>query len=372
MKIECSINSIWAAEVKKQSGYNYQELDTVLDKAWHKNLPAFVENIPTQEELLIFQKWAAHLHNQGIKNLIVIGIGGSSLGAKAIQHFSLDYSNNLVFWEGTHPSILRRYSIILERKGVAILWISKSGTTLESRVNLSLAREFFTGVPEYFITSYPDKIADLCTDSSRIFTFPESLGGRYSVCSAVGLVPISFINGSIEKFVKGYQDGNQSFGINVASCENHAKKMAHDLFLLLSQDKYNNVIFWVYAHELKMWGLWLVQLWGESLGKSIEIKAMPHIAKGPEDQHSMLQYFMATAPDAIHIFTHTQSYDPINTILIGATNTYLENHNLWEIIQAQMLSIEMALTDKGIPVCEYVFPNLYQETLGKATEDLCN
>ena len=60
-------------------------------------------------------------------------MGGSSLGAKAIREFGFFDKEKLLFWEGPHPWVLKNYSTILENQDSALLWISKSGTTLESR-----------------------------------------------------------------------------------------------------------------------------------------------------------------------------------------------------------------------------------------------
>ena len=369
MKIECSVNSIWKDHIDSTPVYNYKELDSIYANFWKKYQPSFVNSVATKEDILCFKQWAARLHTSGIKHLVVIGIGGSSLGAKAIQSFCLDSSYTLVFWEGVHPAVLRKYSRLLEKKNVAILWVSKSGTTLESRVNLSLAREFFAGVPEYFVTSYPEVIKDLCTDPSRIFIIPENLGGRFSVASSVGLVPMAFLDLSIEDFVKGYGDGVQSFAISIPSHENHAKIMASHLYTLLTKHNYQSVVFWIYSHELMGWGDWIVQLWAESIGKSTHIKALPYILKGSEDQHSIFQYFMSTSNEALHLFTHTRTYAPIDTIVSSSGESF-DGHTLWHILESQMLGIELALTDRKRPICEYAFPALYKEHIGKVEADL--
>ena len=124
--------------------------------------------------------------------------------------------------------------------------------------------------------------------------------------------------------------------------ENIAKETALELYKVLSLG-YQGVIFWIYAHELLGWGDWIVQLWSESLGKNPDVKALPYSVKGPEDQHSLLQFFQEGPNQYIHIFCHTKSYAPYNARISSDHNGPFVNHTLWEILNAQMQGIQLSL-----------------------------
>ncbi len=358
MEIEFSKNQFWKSNIDQP---DFQTIEKELEDGWHTWEPSFVKDYTKKKEFKRMEKWAREIQQQGVKHLIVIGIGGSSLGAKALQKYSLNGSDKLVFLEGPHPQILKQYSKILKEKDIAILWVSKSGSTLESLTNLSIVREFFKNIPEYFITSNPEKLNKLCNDPERIFMIPKDLGGRFSVVSSVGIMPGLFAGLPMNDFLRGFQNANDSFHISIPIFENHAKIMALELYSML-QSGYHGIVFWIYSCDLRAWGDWVVQLWGESLGKKTNIQALPYVARGPEDQHSLLQYFMAGPNKYIHIFTHTKSYDPINIKLPNTLEAHIAaGHSLYEILQAQMSSIESALSEEKRPVSQYMFPLLYKE-----------
>ena len=365
MNIELSKNKPWQ---ELQPELDHQKIDRKLDDAWNQWTPAFVTDYIRRDELKKITEWANHLKKK-IDYLIVIGMGGSSLGAKAIQQYGFQNHHKLLFWEGTHPSLLKKYSKILEKQKAALLWISKSGTTLESRANLATVREFFDDCPEYFVTSYPDQVADLCADSSKIFKIPENLGGRFSVISPVGIMPSSFIDADTSGFFDGFCRANDEYHISSPIEENQAKKTAHELFSLLTSGFYG-VVFWVYSRELLGWGDWMVQLWGESIGKDKHIEVLPYLAKGPEDQHSLLQFFQEGPNKYVHIFCHTKSYAPYNAKLSEKHSGNFANHTLWEILQAQMRGIECALTEAERPITEYLFPQLYKDNMNDIRPDM--
>ena len=373
MNIGFSKNSFWEdsifTEEAKEPGTSASKVDAVLEKGWSTWKPAFVTDHAQPNEFKKMESWANLLRKNRRDHLIVIGMGGSALGAKAIRQYGFQNHSKVFFWEGAHPSLLKEYSKLLENQRSAVLWISKSGTTLESRVNIAVMREFFGEVPEYFVTSRPEKISDLCTDPKRIFHIPEKLGGRFSVISPVGIMPSLFMGADMQSFLNGFLTANDDYHISIPIRENRAKQAAYELFSLLSKNCYG-LVFWIYSRELMAWGDWMVQLWAESLGKSPKVEAFPCLAKGPEDQHSLLQFFQEGPNKFAHIFCHTKSYAPFNAKLSEKHSGVFANHTLWEILQAQVSGTELALTEAKRPVCEYLFPQIYKNGVGTIEPDL--
>ncbi|MDH5718670.1 MAG: hypothetical protein OEZ22_13680 [Spirochaetia bacterium] len=353
--IEFSSNKYWR---EKQQDFTASEIEKSFETGWEKHSPPFVSFLPDENDLKKYKIWAENLNNKNIDNLLVVGIGGSALAGKTIKQYYAPFSEKVVFWEGPHPQLMQRIAYLAETKNTALLWISKSGKTLESVANLALFRQFFPGVPEYFVTSKPEVLKNLNADEDKVFIIPDELTGRYSAISAVGLLPGYFLGANMDNFLKGFKEGLYKWDISNPLGENGAKMAAVQYHNLLTKG-YKNIIFWIYARELLTWGDWLIQLWGESLGKKSDITAFPCAVRGPEAQHSLFQYFLDSHNEFIHTFIHTDSYGTHDTFIPDDITGDSANHSLWDILQAQMKSIEAALTDKKRPVSEFLLPDIY-------------
>ncbi|HRP70940.1 MAG TPA: hypothetical protein PLY93_15565, partial [Turneriella sp.] len=277
--IRFSANKTW---MNWQSLARAHELDMLMHTGFKKWPAAFSTDYMKVDELAPIEKWAAELRQIDAQSLIVIGIGGSSLGGIALKALTDPHSDRLVFWEGPHPIHMQHIAQVVENRQVALLFISKSGTTLESRANLALFRQFFPGVPEYFVSSEPEKIQDLGSTAQNTFLIPKNLGGRFSIVSPVGMMPALFVDYNVKIFLTSFAEANAEWEITIPVAENVAKQTAIHFYNLFAA-RFTGVAFWVYASELVSWGHWLVQLWAESLGKKPHITALPMVVKGPED-----------------------------------------------------------------------------------------
>ncbi len=359
--IEFSTNRIWK---NWQPSRAHQSIEDKLHAGYKKFPPAFTEHISTDQEMAAMQQWSDKLKSSGVEILVVCGMGGSSLGAKAIQSLLDPHSDQIFFWEGPHPQVLRHIGRVAENRKTALLVVSKSGNTLETRTNLALFRQFFPGVREYFITSEPDKIKDLGATKENTFLIPKPLGGRFSVMSPVGIMPGYFMGADMESLMRGFREGIEAWDIAIPVANNAAKIVAQQYFELFRAG-YQGAIFWVYANDLMGWGRWLIQLWGESLGKKVEVQAVPLLNQGPEDQHSVLQYFMEGPNQFVHTFVHAGSYGTHDTVVPGDFPAESANHSLWEVLNAQMRSIELALGEENRPVSDFIVPEMDMYNLGK-------
>jgi glucose-6-phosphate isomerase len=359
--VQFSANKYW---MNWQSLGRAHELDMLMHAGSKKWPASFSTDYMKASELAPFEKWASELRQLDAQSLIVIGIGGSSLGGIALKALIDPHSDKLIFWEGPHPSKLQKIAQIAEHKQTAVLFISKSGTTLETRANLSLFRQYFPGIPEYFVTSEPAEIKDLGANSKNTFLIPKNLGGRFSIVSPVGVMPALFVDYNVKAFLTGFDEANAEWEISIPVTENVAKQTAIHFYNLFAA-RFTGVAFWVYAADLVEWGRWLVQLWAESLGKKPHIAALPLILQGPEDQHSQLQYFMEASNRHLHCFVHTQSYGSRDSLMTEEVRGDFMNKSQSQVLNAQMRSIEAALSANERPVAEYLLSDLSEVEMAR-------
>ncbi len=242
------------------------------------------------DKILSFSKTVKQTH------IAVIGIGGSALGTYAIYKFlkPKNRSNKkLHFFESTDPLDLKLRISKLDLNDTLFLVISKSGTTIET---ISLFK-YFSSLTKLenkncIVISEDDSPLSKFAKSKNIKTFsiPKNVGGRFSVFSNVGLVPLALIGIDIKKLLEGCKDVNESF-FNKGKFYKLIFKKAR--FLVENKDQFNINIIFSYSSILEAFNKWYVQLWGESLGK-IDSKGLrqgltPIGLIGPIDQHSFLQ-----------------------------------------------------------------------------------
>jgi len=239
--------------------------------------------------------------NQDIKYLIVIGIGGSSLGLKAIYRTLInikDFSRKILFLESTDPVAIRAVLKGVKLEQSHFFVISKSGTTIET----TAIYKYVLGLLEksaicedYRFTYVTDKgsllEAHSKTKKSFCLYIPKSVGGRFSVLSAVGLAPLSLIEVDIEALLDGAKQIKRSFFENGYMKDTLLKKAS---YYAKNSMRYNINTLFIYSESFNSFTQWYVQLWGESLGKkqlhsSFNVGLTPVGIIGPKDQHSFLQ-----------------------------------------------------------------------------------
>lgn len=240
----------------------------------------------TEEEIEHIKQSAKRIQNQA-DVFIVVGIGGSYLGAKAvIDLFENTFSNMLPLSERKHPQIifagnslsgkyLRNLIEYIQDKDVAINVISKSGTTLEPAIAFRMLRVFLeqkygiTGAAErIYVTTdgYNGLLKDIATkEEYDTFTIPEDVGGRYSVLTPVGLLPMAVANIDFEDILDGAMFASHVF--NERSIEhNDCYKYAAYRNILNMKGKEIELLT-SYEPSFKYFIEWFKQLFGESEGK---------------------------------------------------------------------------------------------------------
>lgn len=238
--------------------------------------------------------------------LIVIGIGGSYLGARAAIEFCKSQNYNLlakdtpqIFFSGNSisPSSLNEVRAMIEGRDFAVNVISKSGTTTEPAISFRVFREMLIerygkeeAANRIFVTTDKAKgtlkaLAD--SEGYETFVVPDDVGGRYSVLTAVGLLPIAVAGIDIDKLMQGAADAREAF-TNPDISNNDCYKYAAIRNVLARKGKTVEMMV-SYEPSFAMMNEWFKQLYGESEGKDGK-GIFPTSAIFSTDLHSLGQY----------------------------------------------------------------------------------
>jgi glucose-6-phosphate isomerase len=289
---------------------------------------------------------------QHFNTIVVIGMGGSTLGAQTLCQ-TIDTQAEratVLFADNTDSARFILPYINLETTGVLV--ISKSGNTSEVLLNAKQfikayqqsrldVRRHFTGITE----EKGSELRALLTGLD-IHTIPHhaGIGGRYGVLSIAGLLPAALGGLDTQKLVNGAKQCLYNF------CTQPLTNNAyHGAIFAGVTDKPNHVIM-PYGTALGIFGSWYAQLWAESLGK-IGKGTTPVVAVGASDQHATLQLYLDGPTN--HIFT------------IIAPNFRTQTSEDMKMLAAQALGTFDALKAKGHDVRMITFDTLTEEVMGE-------
>lgn len=315
--------------------------------------------------------------DETIKNIAVLGIGGSSLGAKAIYEFLKPVKRlrrNLFFFESTDPTNITEILNELSVENTHFLIISKSGNTVET---ISIFKHIFATNPDNshytFVTdkgSNLDKFANQL--GSKTFYLPANVGGRFSVLSVVGLLPLALGGVDIQALLEGAKEVKNSF---FTEGDIHDALLEKALFYAKNHQQYDNNCLFAYSDTLKYFTEWYVQLWGESLGKAqrnsvFNVGLTPIGLIGPKDQHSFLQLIMEGRRDKSVTFIKVRNFEneisvPSITLPSLESLDILNGVPFYELIEMQCDSIiESLKAKKDIPLDEIVIDRIDEASIG--------
>ncbi len=281
--------------------------------------------------------------------LIVIGIGGSYLGAKAAIDFLRGpfynhTTNPQIFFTGNNisPNYINGLLKTIEGKDVSVNIISKSGTTTEPAIAFRIFKEY---LENKYGKEEAKKRIYATTDKSRgslknladkegyeTFVVPDDIGGRYSVLTAVGLLPIAVCGADIDKLMQGAADAMDMYSVPDVE-KNDCYRYAAIRNILYNKGKTVEMLV-NYEPELQYMTEWWKQLFGESEGKDRK-GIFPAGACFSTDLHSMGQYiqdglrnlfetvlYVENAKEDIVIGTDAENVDGLN-FLSGKTVDYV-------------------------------------------------
>ena len=311
------------------------------------------------------------------EHLVVLGIGGSSLGAQAlIEGLKSPLWNRLSkgkrkgfltvdFIDNLDPTIIRIVLSRLKLSETLFLVISKGGSTLETIVPMLIAKEWTGGENFYkqcvFTTSEGKGLLfELAQKHSvPLFIIPENVGGRYSVFSPVGLLPSALCGVDLNEVRAGLevadsicqaQDLKTNIAATIALCAYFSYAASKNIFVLMP-----------YSTCMKRFVDWFIQLWAESLGKSGK-GSTPLSAIGATDQHSQIQMFNEGPNDKLISFIKINKHKRDLTIpdYSGENSAFRPyiNHKVGEILNIELDATRRALTESKRPNFTITLPEL--------------
>ena len=299
--------------------------------------------------------------------LVVAGIGGSYLGARAVveavkgmYHNELEDGLKIYFCGNSiSPTYLNNIISLCKGKRFSINVISKSGTTTETSLAFRVLRELLEkemGVEEankriYATTDRAKGTLKQLADAQGWPTFvvPDDVGGRYSVLSAVGLLPIAAAGIDIDALMQGAADAMERF--SVLSPDNDAYKYAAIRNILYRKGKSIEILE-CYEPDFTLMNEWYKQLFGESEGKDNK-GLFPARCIFSTDLHSMGQFIQEGSRTMFETIVDVKKpaqdlfIDPLEGNFDGLN--FLANQNMSVVNRKAMEGTILAHTDGGVP-----------------------
>ncbi len=317
------------------------------------------------------------------ETVVVLGIGGSSLGAKAAVaalggpfHNYLPRSRRrgarIFFPDNSDPATFAGLLSTLDLSTTGFVAITKSGSTAETLSQLMVLRDRLGAealASRLLVITDPAKgtlrqIAE--AEGWRTLPVPPGVGGRYSVLSAVGLVPIAAGGFDASELCRGAD--RMRIRCEAPALRENPAWMLGGLHRLFDAKGRKIHVLFPYADSLREMGDWFVQLWAESLGKSEAVGPTPLRAVGATDQHSLLQLLMEGPQDKLVTFVAVE--EPAEDVMIPPAwpghdaLDYLGGKRLGELIDAERRGTAAALAEAGRPSLTIRLPRIDAASVG--------
>ncbi|WII73523.1 glucose-6-phosphate isomerase [Bdellovibrio sp. 22V] len=310
--------------------------------------------------------------NHRFKKIVIVGLGGSSLGTRVIAE--VFNAKNIFFIDNVDAL---EFETLVDELGdlrnVGWAFISKSGTTIESLCALEFLDQIYKeenlhlASQSVVISENKDNTLTAWAKKNEIPTceIPLDVGGRFSVLSPVGMMPASFLGLDLEKFRVGAMRALNDTALVTQTMAQVVQSYQREEWITL---------LWFYNSRLKNMGLWFQQLWAESLGKKVDRAggkaprvSTPMWAIGASDQHSILQQVMEGTRDKFVMFMRVEESET-GSLRIKKSQFKetldLEGRTMGELLRAEALATQEALTQNGISTMTLKTKVLDEHTLG--------
>ena len=352
-------------------------------------------DLPGDKDTLRAVEDAARRFGKGVDNVIVLGIGGSSLGFIALKDALLHPLHNQVakarkvpaFYvlDNIDPEYIGAVLETIDPKKTLVNVITKSGATAETIGQFLIFFDLFAkklgskkkAVKHFVFTTDPKggALRPLVEkDGFFALDLPPNVGGRFSVLTAVGLFPAALAGIDIRKLLRGAGDALQ-LGLYAKPAQSPALIGAGLHYLHYRQGRVMAVVM-PYANSLFRLGDWFRQLWAESLGKKVDnrgrvvnVGPTPIAALGATDQHSQVQLFAEGPDDKFYTFLRVGK---MRTDLRYPKSpwpdpafTYFHGHTMCELLAAEAEATRFALSEVGRPSATVYLPKVDAEAIGR-------
>ncbi len=337
----------------------------------------------------------------GIRDLVQIGIGGSSLGAECVFRALAHPEHNLLpdaarrgprlhFVDNVDPDRLHGLLEVLDLRHTLMHVVSKSGDTVETAAGFQLVRDAIrealpksrraSALRDHVVaTTGTGSLREFCSrEEIEILDFPPDIGGRFSVLTASGL----FAPAVAGVDVSGLIQGARRMVIRLTrdrGADNLASAAAAVAHVLAAERGVPIQVFFPYADALEPLGRWMVQLTAESLGKAdplgtgkrsaAGVGSTPIPARGTTDQHSQVQLFVEGPADKLVVFVTTARNRRKLRAPSGLPEDdpagYLAGVSLGDLLRAEQEGTAIALAEAERPTLCWQLPELHPYTLGQ-------
>ena len=336
-------------------------------------------NLGYSEETIWYVKEFASMVENRFDNILVLGIGGSALGGLAVTEALLKPYWNLLtteqrkglprifFLDNIDPDSINGLLEILDLKKTLVNVITKSGSTAETMsqymiVKNMLEKELQDDYRKNIVVTTDKNVGILRQladqEGYKTFVIPDDVGGRFSVFSAVGLLPFALVGIDIDELTNGIKDMDLALK-NTDIHENIAAQNALIHYLMDTKKGKNISVMMPYSSRLKYVSDWYTQLWAESLGKEFDIDGnrvnvgqTPIKALGATDQHSQIQLYNEGPNNKLITFIRVENFDTtleIPKIFEYTGIGYLGGKTINDLINAEADSTRVALSDYSRP-----------------------
>ena len=381
MKLD--LNNVNLDNLKNYEGRALDAFDTLINKSGKGNdfLGWIDRPVDYDKEEFERIKMAADKIRSNSDVLVSIGIGGSYLGIKAVDvacdsYFNSDRKTQIIY---AGNQISGQYMVelldYLKDKDYSLNVISKSGTTTEPAIAFRFLKEAIEekygkeGARErIFATTDRAKgaLKDLATkEGYETFVVPDDIGGRFSVISAVGLLPLAVAGIDIDEFMAGFADGREKYTLK--SMENDAIKYAAVRNMLHEAGKDIEVLV-NYEPKLKYVAEWWKQLYGESEGKDGK-GIFPASVNNTTDLHSVGQMIQDGKRNLFETVIEVENVDKDIEIKTDADNldglNYLAGKKMSYVNKQAMEGTAMAHVEGGVPNIRVKIEKVNERTLAE-------
>lgn len=368
-------NGLSAAELNSKN----TALESFLKKIEERN-QGFYKVIDDEKQIMKISGFAALVIGK-YEHIVVLGIGGSALGTSCI-HESLGriYGKSegvpeLLVLDNIDPFLLAEAAETINPAKTLFIVITKSGTTPETLAQFFYFRDiieraalpldehfvFVTDTEKGFLSEIAKK------EKIPAFHIPANVGGRFSVLTAVGLLPASLIGVDINQLIAGAKEMRDNF-LQKDAAKNLPFQIAVMQHLLYAKGKTINVMF-PYAQKLVRFADWYRQLLAESIGKNAKTGITPVTALGVTDQHSQLQLYNDGPNDKFYMFLHPKNEFwklPIPAPYKNEDSVkYLDGLTFQQLLATEMEGTRQALTENNRPNIKITLEKLDAPTLGQ-------
>lgn len=365
---------------------------TVMKETGHLPFAALPE-----DSVMWQQIEAAAARLDWVEDVVLMGMGGSSLGPRALHHALFGPlsphgarrrgKRRLFILDTIDPDTLAEVCATIAPTKTLFLLISKSGNTAETLAQYLHVRQTFPDLPErHFFAITDPKLGFLRRLAGEkgwpTLSVPVGVGGRFSIFSPVGLFPLALCGADITEITAGAAHMERRCRQPLLA-QNPAGVLASALRYWTEDGPCRQVVMMPYADRLRFVSDWFAQLWGESLGKGTTLAGekrpsgtTPLKALGVLDQHSQLQLYLEGPRDKLVVFVTLDDCGAEGRLLAAPMGDeradFLAGKTLADLLAAEQVATAEALREHDRPNATLRLSGIYAHQLGQLFQLLMN